>query len=201
MRLHTSGPWTGLPENHYRCVLADPPWRFQNFTDDPGNRAAPYETMTLDAIKALPVHELVDREAWLFLWTSGPFLDMSRDVMRAWGFKFSTIAFTWAKLKKSFPDQHSDLIEPDDWHRGLGKTTRKNTELVLLGKLGSPRINMGKADELIVAPVREHSRKPDEQYPRIEALVGGPRIELFARNPRPGWSRWGNQIDRYQEAS
>jgi len=79
---------------------------------------------------------------------------------------------------------------------GLGHTTRKSTELVLLGKIGAPRV-LERVPELIVAPVREHSRKPDEFFHRVERFCAGPRIELFARERRPLWDSWGNEIDKF----
>lgn len=186
------GPFAGLPRHHYGLIAADPPWRFLTYTDDPGNRAPKYPTMPLDEIKALPVYDLAGPNCWLMLWTSGPFLDLARETMRAWGFKFSTIGFTWVKLRRdcSWPA----LIAGEDFHRGLGKVTRKNTELVLFGKLGQPRVRR-KPNELIVAPLREHSRKPDEFFPRAEGFCDGPRLELFGRERRAGWDIWGNQTE------
>lgn len=201
MRRITTGPFTGLPEHNARVLLADPPWKFKTFSADPGDRAPDYKTMTIEEIMALPVNELCWKDCWLFLWTSGPFLDFARQAMKAWGFKYSTIAFTWVKLREhiNLNDAPANLsvTRPGLFHRGLGKTTRKNTELCLLGRLGSPPITQGGADELIVSAVREHSRKPDETHDRIEALAGGPYVELFARQSRPGWTTWGNQRDKF----
>jgi N6-adenosine-specific RNA methylase IME4 len=80
------------------------------------------------------------------------------------------------------------------FHMGIGFTTRKNVELCLLGRNGNPRIHAHDVRELIVAPVREHCRKPDEQYERIERLCAGPCLELFARNRRPGWVSCGDEV-------
>ncbi len=83
----------------------------------------------------------------------------------------------------------------------LGHTTRKNTELCWLGRRGNPkRLDKG-VRELIVAPVREHSRKPDEIYERIERFCAGPYLELFARQRRNGWFSDGNELDRFARAS
>ena len=54
---------------------------------------------------------------------------------------------------------------------------------------------VGNVRKLIVSPRREHSRKPDEVYERIEALCEGPYLEMFARFARPGWDRWGTEAD------
>jgi N6-adenosine-specific RNA methylase IME4 len=81
----------------------------------------------------------------------------------------------------------------------MGMTTRKGAEICLLGKRGSPRIHAHDVRELIVAPRREHSRKPDEQYARIERLCDGPYLELFARQRRPDWISIGDEIDKFHE--
>jgi N6-adenosine-specific RNA methylase IME4 len=199
VRLITSGIFRGLAEHHARVLMVDPPWRFKTFTADPGNRAPPYPTMPMDEIAALPVSDLAARNCWLFLWTSGPFLQHSMNIMQGWGFRYSSVAFTWVKIRR----------KSDGFHQGTGKTTRKNTEIVLLGKIGSPPI-LHSPDELLVQPedddldgevlvsrLREHSRKPDEIRSRIERMAGGPRLELFARQRFENWTAWGNQADKW----
>jgi N6-adenosine-specific RNA methylase IME4 len=108
------------------------------------------------------------------------------NVGTAWGFKFKTVAFTWAKTKLD-----------GGFHTGLGHWTRGNPEMCLLFTRGKPKRQSKGVRQLIVAGRREHSRKPEEARERIEALVPGERIELFARDPRPGWSSWGDQTDRF----
>ncbi len=77
------------------------------------------------------------------------------------------------------------------------KTTRANIELCWLGRRGNPiRLDKG-VRELIVAPRREHSRKPDEVFERIERYCAGPYLDLFARQRRPGWTVWGDQVDKF----
>lgn len=197
MRLITDGVFRGLPRNHFGTLYLDPPWRFENFSKDPGDRAPPYPTMPMDEIKALPLVDLVRRDCWLHCWTSGPYLAETIKCLQIWGFRYSSISFTWVKLKR----------KGEGFHKGLGKTTRKNTELVLLAKIGSPPI-LSRPDELLVTEdpdhevfisrLREHSRKPDEIRDRIAAMCGGPRLELFARQKAPGWQAWGNQTDKWQ---
>jgi N6-adenosine-specific RNA methylase IME4 len=81
---------------------------------------------------------------------------------------------------------------------GNGFTTRKNAELCLLGRRGKPRRNSKGVRELIVSPRRKHSQKPDEQYARIEHFCSGPYLELFARQRRPGWTAWGDELDKFE---
>jgi N6-adenosine-specific RNA methylase IME4 len=171
-------------------ILADPPWHFQTFSVK-GQGKSPsqhYATLTPDAIAELPVGGLTAPDCWLFLWIPSPHLPLGLDVMARWGFEFSGRAFVWIKSNRKSPG----------FSVGLGKTTRKNAEDCWLGKRGNPRVQAHDVRELIVAPRREHSRKPDEQYERIERLCAGPYVELFARQRRPGWYSWGNELDRFE---
>jgi N6-adenosine-specific RNA methylase IME4 len=185
IRLLTTGPFAGLPDGHFRTILADPPWRFKTFSGKPGIKGPPYPTMSLDEIKALPVGDLAANGCWLFLWTTGTFLDLSREVMRAWGFRYSSTFGVWIRT-----------TQDGRIRKGLGKTSRKSAEFVLLGKIGSPKI-LSRPDEVLLAPSKEHSRKPPQMLQRIEEFCPGPRIELFARERREGWTSWGNQIDYF----
>lgn len=173
----------------YDIILADPPWQYKVWSRDAGaGRSAEshYPTMTLDAICALPVRELAAQDACLFLWVVWPSLFDAKKVIEAWGFEYKTLAWTWVKANKSGVG----------FFTGMGYYTRANTEPCLLatrGNIGRPE-NRG-IRSLIYAPVREHSRKPDEQYQKIERLYPGKRyLELFARRKREGWASWGNEV-------
>jgi len=195
----TTGPFAGLPRRAFGAIFADPPWSFQARTpprQDRGRRdtARHYPVMALAEIAALPVPVLAARDAHLFLWTSGPFLAHALTVIEAWNFRFTTVAMTWVKLKRK---REAGPWTERDLHLGLGLTFRKNSELVLLARKGSPRRLARDVPEVILAPVREHSRKPDEAYSRVRRYCGGPYLELFAREQRLGWSSWGNEPDKF----
>jgi N6-adenosine-specific RNA methylase IME4 len=147
--------------------------------------------MMFETIATLPVSKIAASDAWLFLWVPSPHLPVGLQLIERWGFRYSGKAFAWAKQNPSGVG----------WHMGTGFTTRKNTEDCLLGRRGKPPIKARDVRELIVAPRREHSQKPDEQYERIERLVAGPYVELFARTQRPGWFSWGDQVDKFREAA
>lgn len=195
----------GLRRRHYRAILADPPWSFRSYAacvnPESGRHVERhYQTMTLEAIKALPIKDLAHPDGChLFLWTTGPSLPFAFDVIKAWGFRYSTIGFNWIKLKRSFnPDQLRVLpMIAADLHTGLGFTTRKNSEPCLLARRGNARRIAKDVREIILAPVREHSRKPDEVHERIERYCEGPYLELFARQRRKGWTCRGDQVDRF----
>lgn len=182
----------------YRVVYADPPWRFKTFK---GEAKIPYVTMTLDDICALPVREVCAPDAHLFMWTTGPFLEKSFRVLNAWGFRYSTVAFVWVKLRKGLGDGGLFYDTLHDFHVGQGYTTRSNAEFCLLGRRGKPgRLSKG-VRQLIVDPVREHSRKPEETRRRIISYADGPRLEMFARSGADGFDAWGNEIGKFGRAS
>ena len=173
-------------------IYADPPWRFATYSEKGKGRSAEahYDCMSLDEIKALPVAAWAAPDAVLLMWATDPFLARSLDVLAAWGFTYKTVGFYWVKLKRNGP---SLLVTARDFFVGMGFWTRANPEPCLLATRGKPRrVDQG-VEKLIVAPRREHSRKPDEVYERIERLVEGPYLELFARASRPGWDTLGDQ--------
>jgi N6-adenosine-specific RNA methylase IME4 len=175
------------------ALLVDPPWYWKARSAAGDGRSANqhYAVMSLDDLKAYPVREMAAPDSWLFLWVVSSMLPDGLEVMSAWGFEYSSTAFVWVKQNKA----------GDRFITGMGMTTRKGAEICLLGKRGHPRIRAHDVRELIVAPRREHSRKPDEQYERIERLVDGPYLELFARNRRPGWISLDDEIKKFTEFS
>lgn len=175
----------------FRCILADPPWAFRTYSEKGRARSADrhYRTMSISDIKALPVGDVAAADAWLFMWTSSPYLDQVFSIMRRWGFRYSSIFLTWVKLNPTQGDQMFTLER--DFHLGMGRTSRKNTEIMLLGKRGKPPVGNNDIRELLLAARREHSRKPDESFARVERFCAGPRLEMFSREDRPGWTTWG----------
>ena len=186
-------PFSHLQMFGYSIIHADPAWSFANYSEKGEGRNANqhYDTMSVDEIAALPVGQLAAGDCALFLWVTDPLLDEGMRVLKAWGFRYATVAFTWAKRSKN------DAA----WHMGTGYYTRANPETCLLGIMGRmPRVSAA-VRQLIVAPVREHSRKPDEVYVGIEQLFGEQRrVDLFSRQRRAGWDSWGNQADKFEVA-
>ena len=173
----------------FQTVLADPPWRFQNRTGKVApehRRLDRYSTLTLDDICALPVPDVVARNAHLYLWVPNALLPEGVRVMEAWGFRYVS-NLVWAKRRKDGG--------PDG--RGVGFYFRNVTELILFGVRGSMRTLAPARRQVNMIETRkqEHSRKPDEQYELIEACSPGPFLELFARHARPGWTTWGDESE------
>jgi N6-adenosine-specific RNA methylase IME4 len=181
-------PFGDLVPLRYGVVLADPPWYFKNFSakGEEKNPVAQYDCMDLDAIKALPVSHLVAPDSVCIMWATAPMLPQAIETMAAWGFAFKS-AGAWAKQSST----------GKKWAFGTGYCYRSAAEFWLLGTLGKPRQKVRNIRNLIAAPVREHSRKPDRMRRDIEALWDGPYVELFARESAPGWDHWGNQADKF----
>lgn len=182
----------------YGVILADPPWHHASRSAKGQTGRSPsakYVTMPLADICALPVAKIAARDAHLFLWTTGPHLQQAFRVMAAWGFEYSSIGFLWAKLNPSAAS--SMFVTDTDWHVGMGYTTRKNTEICLLGRRGKPVRKSKSVRELIVAARRQHSRKPDQARQRIEAYADGPYLEMFSRESAPGWDAWGLEVGKF----
>lgn len=198
----------GLPRNHFGAIYADPPWLFRSLWGGRpvkteggySSRAVEqhYDTLTHEEIAELPISDLAAENAVLFIWICWPILPQAMKVIEAWGFTYKTCAFAWVKAHAGQIEMFRDDIDP---FCGLGYWTRSNSEVCLLATRGKPkRIN---ADVLqgIIEPRREHSRKPACVYGKIERLVSGPYLELFARTTRQNWTSWGNQTDKFAEVA
>ena len=188
------------PTKKYSAIYADPPWYFRNFSKkgEGRNAVSHYDCMSVEDICALPVQKVCNKDCVLFLWTTDPLLPSALRVIDAWGFKFKTVGFYWAKTNKT-----ADLncLSERDFFCGLGYWTRANVEQCLLATKGSPKRLARNIRRLVVSQRREHSRKPDEIYGRIENLVRGPYLELFARDSNQGWDAWGNQEGLFDDGS
>jgi N6-adenosine-specific RNA methylase IME4 len=186
----------GLTAGSYGAISCDPPWPFRIYsgTDNTPSRTEvdPYSVMSIDDLMALPVSSLAAPDCALFLWVVDAQLHRAIEVGNAWGFMYKTRAFEWIKTKKDveIDDANRGYAEVD-YRMGMGYWTRKQTESCLLFTRGSPRRLDKGVRQIIAAPIREHSRKPDETYRRIERLVAGPYVELFATQRWPGWHGWG----------
>ena len=178
----------------YRTIYADPPWRFANRTGKVApehKRLSRYDTMTVKEIEALPVRDIAQEKAHLYLWTPNAMLPEALHVMDAWGFQYVT-NIIWEKVRKDG--------EPDG--RGVGFYFRNVTEMLLFGVRHKPDRTLAPARSqvnLIRTQKREHSRKPDEMAKLIERCSPGPYIELFARGVRSGWDTWGAQANATYE--
>lgn len=176
----------------FGAILADPPWQFQNRTGKIApehRRLSRYSTMTLPEIKTLPVVHAAAPVCHLYLWVPNALLPDGLEVMKSWGFQYKS-NIIWHKIRKDGG--------PDG--RGVGFYFRNVTEVLLFGVRGkhARTLQAGRSQvNFLATRKREHSRKPDEQYPLIEECSNGPFLEMFARGGRPNWASWGNQAEEY----
>ena len=182
----------------FNIIYCDPPWSY----DDPGlNRGGAlrhYETMPLADICKLPVPLLASADCALFMWATFPKLFEAKEVFDAWGFEYKTCAFVWIKTNKRANLDQASFFPTDSFDSfwGMGRWTRSNAEICLLGVRGQPKRESAGVHQIIYAPVSEHSRKPPEARMKIVELCGDvPRVELFARQATEGWAVWGNEVE------
>lgn len=162
----------------YRTILADPPWDVQQTGKSSRGAARHYDLMTLEQIRAMPVAELAEEDAHLWLWVTNATLRHGYDVMEAWGFTPRS-PLTWIKPRFT-----------------LGVYLRNATEHLLFGTRGRAPVQFRSQPTWMFAPLQDHSHKPEEQYAVIDRVSGpGRKLELFARHRQPGWNVWGNEID------
>ena len=181
----------------YGALLVDPPWQFRSWSDKGRNRCPDamvrqkglaerhYSVMSQADLTNLPIASIAASDSVLFMWIVACHLPEGLELGTAWGVKFKGLAVDWVKQTK----------DSDGLAFGMGYWTRQQTEQCWLFTRGHPKVNSHSVRQAIMAPRREHSRKPDEIYERVETLVSGPYIELFARHRWPGWDSWGNQLE------
>jgi len=175
-----------FPKKKYNIIYADPAWYFKSWSKKGDERSATqhYDCMSISDICNLPISNISEDDCILLIWVIDPMLPQAFEVIKAWGFKYKTVAFTWVKENKS-----------EGYFTGLGYWTRANPEMCLLATKGKPKRISKSVRQLVMDKRREHSRKPDRIRNDIVKLCGDlPRIELFARQRVDGWDNWGNQI-------
>lgn len=182
----------------YPVICCDPPVPFETWGERPGGvdsraAAAFYKLMTWPQLAALGplIQDVATPDCALFLWVCAPLLVETLQMAQAWGFSYKTKAFTWVKMRG-----------PATFHVGMGYWSRANTEDVWLLTRGNPKRArkdvaqiVATCEDAVLAPLSRHSEKPEEVQTRIERLVRGPYLELFARRQRPNWTCIGNEVD------
>ncbi|MBR3803911.1 MAG: adenine methyltransferase [Clostridia bacterium] len=173
----------------YSIIYADPPWQYKVWSKDTGlKRSAEshYNTMQKEEIQGLPIRELTDKNAVLFLWVTYPCLQEGIELITKWGFTYKTCAFSWVKLNKKSNTPFT----------GMGYYTRANNEICLLATKGKVLPRKSKTvKQIVMTKIEEHSKKPSIVRDRITNLFGDlPRLELFARQHADGWDCWGNEV-------
>ena len=170
----------------YNIIYADPPWEYRNMGNIQATANSHYNTMNTKDICNLPIQSICENNCILFLWATFPKIQEALYVIKAWGFEYKTLGFSWLKtnLKNGKP------------FFGVGWYTKSNNEVCLIGVKGkAPKIS-NSISSVIIAPRKKHSQKPQEVREKIVQFCGDiPRIELFAREKIKGWDSWGNEIE------
>ncbi len=185
-----------IPRKNYSLIIADPPWSYSLREADRTHRnRTPYPNMSDEEILNLPIGEIAAQNAYLLLWTTNNHLALAFQCLETWGFTQKSM-FTWVKTTKN---STLDEIKP---RMGIGHYGRSCTEHFLVATKGKPRsfVHLGLTDirNVILAPRTDHSRKPEEFFAiadRLGDILGGSKIELFARELREGWDAWGAEIE------
>ncbi|WP_444452018.1 MT-A70 family methyltransferase [Rhodobacter capsulatus] len=176
------------PVGGFELIMADPPWNYEMWSEN-GEEKSPqahYRTMSIDAIKALPVEALAARNCLLWLWAVGPLLPEALEVITAWGFRYKTQG-EWAKLTKNGKQTF-----------GTGYILRNAGEPFLIATRGAPKTTKS-VRNVIFGVAREHSRKPVEAFVEAEKLMPhAQRLELFSREVRQGWTSWGDEVGKFE---
>lgn len=172
----------------YGVILMDPPWPFRTFSKEkavPTQGPQPYEAMRLGEMAGLPLQDMMARDCAVFVWDNDSLPHTIDFLATAYGLRLATKnVFIWHKGRM-----------------GMGYYTRKQCEVCHLLVKGRPARKSKSVRQFIDSATREHSRKPDVQYGRIEALFDGPYLEMFARQKWPGWDVWGNETNKFQVAA
>jgi ParB/RepB/Spo0J family partition protein len=176
----------------FGVIMADPPWPWETWGGASGKIHSAvdthYGTSPIADVLKLPVARLAAADCALLIWCTWPHIAIGNHVtvIEAWGFRPCTLGFDWIKQTPS----------GEGLHTGMGYYTRSNAEPCLLAVKGSPTRLATDVHQVVMAPIGEHSAKPEEVRRRIQKLFPGPYLELYARKPTPGWHTWGNEITR-----
>ncbi len=170
-----------LPDGRYRCIVIDPPWpvkKIEREVRPNQSENLDYPTMSLERISALPIGDLAALDGChLYLWTTQKYLPDALDIIESWGFSYQCL-MTWRK---------NVGITPFSW--------MYDTEHVVFARLGNLPLERLGLRLSFDAPVTKHSEKPNVFFDERVILVSPePRIEMFARKERTGFTVWGNEV-------
>ncbi|WP_373945041.1 MT-A70 family methyltransferase [Paracoccus marcusii] len=179
------------PFGGFDLIMADPPWRYE-MRSEKGEAKSPmahYDCLSIEDIATLPVSALAAPNCLLWLWSLNTMLPQALQVIEAWGFEYKT-AGHWVKTTVN-----------GKLNFGTGYILRGAGEPFLIGTRGSPKTAKN-VRSVVMGRIREHSRKPEEAFVEAEKLMpDARRIEVFSRQRRAGWSNWGHESEKFEEAS
>lgn len=175
----------------YSLIMIDAPWRFELYAEETGGEKSPqahYNCMSIEDIAALPVGDLAAPNCLLWAWATAPMFDQQIHIVKGWGFTFCTSG-VWVKTTRRGKIAF-----------GTGYVLRGAHEPFILATRGEPKIASKSIRSVIMAPLRENSRKPDEAYAAAEALMPrGRKADVFTRERRSGWESFGDEVGKFNQ--
>lgn len=191
----------GLPFGHFAVIAADVPSKYVTRSDKGMGRSAErhYSTMTDSELLQLNVISHAAPDSFLFYWVTGPLLAVGAHIpiMKSWGFTPTAIWGVWIKPTKKHWENGTLLLDDALFKMGMGHTSRQNAEFVVIGRRGKPMRISKRVRQIMMEPLREHSRKPERFFENVEEFCAGPRLELFGRQQRIGWTVRGNESEKF----
>lgn len=182
--------------------MLDCPWSFDNYSElgEEKNAKAHYDCVPIEILKLLPIELIAAKNAAVFSWATSPLLDLQIECLKGWGCRFIGCE-TWVKGSRNSTGEPGD----ESWkpNMGSGYVRRGCAEFILIGAFGEPTWLPGcrSLRNAFFDAAREHSRKPDSQYERVEQSVPGPYAEIFSRSNRKGWIHFGNETGKFGDAA
>lgn len=181
-----------VPPLRYEVIVADPPWLFKNWgpKGEGRNPNQKYRCMGIEEIRALDVGKLAAPNCALWLWATNPMVPQAIETLEAWGFVFKSMGY-WVKRTR-----HGKIAF------GTGYVLRNAGDPFLVGTIGAPKFSR-RVRSVVEGPIREHSRKPDEAYAAVDTWLPDAthRLDLFAREERPGWDAMGDEVGILEAAT
>lgn len=175
-----------IPAGKFSTIVIDPPWPMEKIERDVREHqvAFDYPIMSEESLAGVPIADMAADDCHLFCWTTHKFLPMSLRLLDAWGFRY-VLTMVWHK-----PGGFQPFGLP-----------QYNCEFAIYARRGTPTFADTKAFNVCFqAARREHSRKPDEFYDVIRRVTTGPRIDVFSREARDGFSQYGNEVSKFEAA-
>jgi len=178
---------TNIPmiEGKFKTLVIDPAWPMVKIEREvrPKQNGFDYPVMDEEKLMAIPVDDLMDTEAHVYLWTTQKFLPMALRMVKHWSLNYIFVMV---------------------WHKSGGfqpvGLPQYNCEFVVFGKKGNmPFLDTKAFPTCFTAERREHSRKPDEFYELVKRVSPGPLLEMYARESREGWVKWGNETSKFDK--
>lgn len=179
-----------MSAEQFSVIVADCPWAPKDSLPGKSRGAAKnYEVMSTADLCRLQLPPIA-KNAVLFFWRLASMPHDALDVIKAWGFTPKT-ELVWVKLTSTSQARELGTAK---LHFGMGRQVRASHEVCIIATRGRVAPLNHSTRSVFFAPVGVHSAKPDAFYEIAESLYGGPRVELFARRQRPGWTTIGNEL-------